>query len=221
MIRSPLQNWIDFLTFPFRAIFLHGDNRFGLSCLATDRFDFVARNSKGRVLDVGCGPWNRFVSRFWDGNGVGIDVFPYEGLDSTNLIDDPTQFPFADEEFDTVTFIANINHIPRSQRDLELAEALRCLKPGGRIVVTMGNPLAEILVHRLLAFSDRFLGTSVDHDTERGMDEEESYYLLDSEIHGRLVKAGFTGLKKKYIWTEWWLNHLFVAFKPESNLRIR
>src|SRR6185369_13633939 len=137
------------------------------------------------------GRHNRFIQRHRGGRGVGVDVFPYEGLGPDHLVADPTHLPFDDATFDTVTFIANLNHVPRSKRDAELAEAFRCLRPRGRIVVTMGNPVAELAVHKVVALYDRLLGTRLDVDTERGMDSEEEYYLLDSEIIARLTRAGF------------------------------
>ena len=99
-------------------------------------------------------------------------------------------------------------------RDIELAEAYRCLRPRGKIIVTMGNPLAEILVHKIVWFYDRCFGTHVDVDGERGMKEEEEYYLVDSEIIARLHKAGFKNIRKRYFFPQWCLNHMFIAEKP-------
>ena len=162
---------------------------------------------------MGCGKHNRFVNEFLDGGGKGIDVYPYEGLTEENLVEDISHFPFTDESFDSVTFIANINHVPESLRDLELAEAYRCLKPGGNIIITMGNPVAEILAHKMVWLYDKLLGTDFDVDSERGMDEEEEYFLTDGESKTRLRRAGFTGIIKKYFVTQWFLNHLFVGWK--------
>jgi hypothetical protein len=77
----------------------------------------------------------------------------------------------------------------------------------------MGNPLAEILVHKLVTFYDRFFATKYDLDAERGMHEEEEYYLTNSEIEKRLNKACFINIRKKYFGTQMFLNHLFVAEK--------
>ena len=212
--RSAGRRVLDFLTFPARALVLF-ENDFGvLSSLASERYDYVSREVTGRCLDVGCGRFNRFIRDWRDGNGAGIDVHPYEGLSGENIAEDITRFRFDDATFDTVTFIANLNHVPRSLRDVELAEAQRCLKPAGRIVVTMGNPLAEILAHKVVATYDRLFGTRHDVDAERGMHEEEAYYLLDSEIVLRLTRAGFTDIRKKRFWTQWGLNHLLLGFKP-------
>jgi len=173
----------------------------------------VAEEVKGYCLDVGCGSHNLFISRHLNGNGKGIDIFPYEGLSEENIVADMKHFPFGNAYFESITFIANINHVPRSQRDSEIAEAWRCLKVGGNIIVTMGNPIAEILMHKVVWGYDRLFGTHYDVDTERGMHEEEDYFLTDSEIIDRLKRAGFEDVEKKYFWTQWGLNHLLVAWK--------
>lgn len=212
--RSRAQKLLDFLTFPLRACALFHEDKWGLSSLASERFDYVAREVHGYCLDVGCGRHSRFVNQYLQGNGRGIDLFPYEGLTAENLVEDLTQLPFADQAFDAVTFIANLNHCPRSKRDQELREAFRVLKPGGTIVVTMGNPVAEVAVHKLVWLYDRFFGTKLDMDSERGMEEEEEYFLTDAEIRARLSRAGFVNCRKKYFGTQWGLNHLFIAQRP-------
>lgn len=204
----------DFVFFPFRVFTLFEKDRWGLSSLATERFDYVAREVTGYCLDVGCGRNNRLINEYLGGEGKGIDVYPYEGLTEEHVVKDISKFPFADGSFGTVTFIANLNHVPEGMRDIELKEAFRCLKRGGRIVVTMGNPWAEICAHKLVFLCDKVLGTKFDMDSERGMSEDEEYYLLDSEIRARLVKAGFVNLKKKYFTTQWFLNHLITGERP-------
>lgn len=212
--RTDIQKLKDFLTFPLRAVTLFDVDKWGLTALSSERFDYVAREVVGYCLDVGCGKKNRFVQQFLNGAGKGIDVFPYEGLTAEHLVQDIAHFPFPDCSFDSVTFIANLNHVPKSKRDTELAEAYRCLKPGGNLVITMGNPLAELLVHRVVYWYDRVLETNFDMDTERGMGAEEEYYLRNSEIVERIERAGFKNIERKYFWTQWGLNHLFVGWKP-------
>ena len=210
--RSVLHKIADTISFPFRALTLFEKDKWGLSSLASERFYYVAQSVQGFCLDVGCCKHNRFINEFVGGNGKGIDVYPYEGLTEEQLVEDISHFPFEDETFDTVTFIANINHVPKSLRDIELGEAYRCIKTGGNIIVTMGNPVAEFLVHKVVFLYDKCLG-NVGMDTERGMDEEEEYYLLDGEIKERLIRAGFKNIEKKYFITQWCLNHMLVSWK--------
>jgi SAM-dependent methyltransferase len=211
--RSRAQELKDFLLFPLRAFTIFEGDKWGLSSLMTERYDYVAREVRGYCLDIGCGKRNRFINEFCGGNGKGIDVFKYPGLTDDQIVADMTKLPFPDGTFDSVAFIANLNHVPEPQRDAELAEAFRVLKSGGNIIVTMGNPLAEILIHQVLHLYDKLLGTDYDVDTTRGMHEDEDYYLTNSEIRGRLTKAGFTGLRTRYFPTQWGLNHLFVGEK--------
>jgi len=213
--RSCHRKALDFLTFPIRALILHERDRWGLSSLATERFDYVAGYACGYCLDVGCGRRNRFIEEFLAGNGKGIDVFPYEGLTAEQIVEDLSSFPFEDGMFGTVTFIANLNHVPEPLRDTELAESYRVLKTGGRVIVTMGNPVAEVLVHWLIFLCARVFGSKLFTDTERGLRDGEAYFLSSSEIVARLRRAGFRNVTMKYFVTQWWLNHLFLAEKPE------
>lgn len=211
--RSSVQKTIDFITFPIRALTLFHKDKFGLSCLATERFDYVSSETIGQTLDIGCGYDNTFIKEYRDNNGIGIDIFKYDGLSESNIVKDFANLPYENGKFDTVTYIANINHCPRPKRDEQLAEAYRLIKNGGRIIVTMGNPLAELLVHKVVYFYDKVFKTKNDMDTERGMEEEEEYYLTDREIKERLRKAGFKNIRKKYFYTQWGFNHMFIAEK--------
>ncbi len=213
MIRNTTQKIKDFFTFPLRALTLFHEDRWGLSSLASERFDYCAAEVAGYCLDVGCGYGNRFVTDYLNGNGKGIDLFPYEGLTDENVVPNLNHFPFADGTFDSVTFIANINHAPESQRDAELAEAWRVLKPGGNIILTMGLPIVELIVHRVVWFYDRFLGTRVDMDSERGMEEGEAFFLSEGEIRERLARDGFKRVTRKPFVTQWGLNRLYVGWK--------
>lgn len=216
--RTKKQRIKDTITFPLRAFTIFEGDKWGLSSLRTDRCDYCAREVRGYTLDVGCGPDNWFITHHLQGNGLGIDVFKYRGLTDENIVEDITHFPFPDASFDTVTFIANLNHVPRSQRDVELAEAYRVLKPGGNILVTMTNALALLVVHRVVEVYDQVFKTQHDMDNIRGMGYEEEFYLKDSEIRNRLIKAGFTNLQKRRFWTVWGLNWVTIGWKADQTL---
>lgn len=210
-MRSKRQQTIDFVTFPVRAILPVQESKWGLTSRPDERFDYAARMIHGRVLDIGCGRNNTFITRHADPGSVGIDVFAYEGLSEDQIVLDMTHLPYEDASFDTVTFIANLNHIPAGDRAAEIREAFRVLRPGGRIVATMGSRVTEVLVHRLVHFYDKVLGTSLDMDGERGMHEDEEFHLSDVEIRGLLADAGFAEIRKIRFTTQWGLNHMFIG----------
>ncbi|MGH7737825.1 MAG: class I SAM-dependent methyltransferase, partial [Candidatus Tyrphobacter sp.] len=169
----------------------------------------VAQFCRGRVLDVGCGPGNRFIKKhIGEDRGIGVDVFAYDGVE--NLIDDPTHLPFPDASFDTVTLIAVANHIPRRLRAAEFAEFARVLRTGGRLVCTGGEPVTQTVGHKWRHF---WLGLQgqVDMDHEREMDEEEEFCTPRAE----LLRYLHTG-PLRYVTTkrfQWGLNNVFVAEK--------
>lgn len=213
--RSAWQKFKDFISFPLRAISMFVIDRWGLSSLRTERFDYCASQVQGYCLDVGCGAENLFINKHLNGYGKGIDNYHHPGLAQEHVVNDLSTFPFDDAIFDTVTFIACLNHVPESMRDMELAEAFRCLKPSGNIIVTMGVPLAELLVHQVVKVYDYIFKTNQDMDW-RGLSEEEHYFLTDKEIRTRLDRAGFAGTKKIQFGTQWGLNAMYVAWKPAA-----
>jgi len=212
--RTRAQAVVDCATFPVRAVLPWRDDRWGLTSRRSERFIEVASRVRGRTLDVGCGRHDIFVREFLDGDGIGIDVYAYDGLLPSQIVEDMHGLPFDDASFDTVTLVATLNHVPERDRDAELGEMWRCLRPGGNVIVTMGHPFAEWAIHRLVAFYDRVLGTSLDVDDERGMHEDESFFVANSEIVARLRRAGFRGISRRRFWTQWGLNGVVEGWKP-------
>lgn len=211
MNQSKLRNLIDSLTFPIRALFMAREGKFGLLSLREERMGLVARFSRGRVLDVGCGPGNLFIKKFiGEENGLGIDVFPYEGV--INVIKDLTRIPFEDSSFETITLIAVGGHIPKSKRRAEFAEFIRLLKPGGQLLMTEGEPISQFLIHQWEKFYLGLFGQK-GLDSERGMDEEEEYCLARPEI---LEYLNIPPLKLvKRVRFMWGLNNLYIAEKEK------
>ena len=74
-MRSINQAIKDFFTFPIRAFTLFEKDKFGLSSLQTERYDYVSKEVTGKCLDIGCGRYNRFIKQFVKNNGIGIDVY--------------------------------------------------------------------------------------------------------------------------------------------------
>ncbi len=94
-LRGSLHATVDAILFPIRALFVPEENTLGLTSLGEERFELVARFSKGKVLDLGCGRGNLFL-RHWITNleSVGVDVFDYEGVERVHK--DITSLPFPD-----------------------------------------------------------------------------------------------------------------------------
>ena len=63
---------------------------------------------------------------------------------------DAASLPFADEEFDTVTISFGIRNVEKTEE--ALAEMLRVLKPGGKLVVCEFSRIANKLLHALYRF---------------------------------------------------------------------
>lgn len=170
----------------------------GLTPLDDERLLACLAECRGRVLDIGCGT-NRLVRAH--GNGVGVDVFPWAGCDQ--VVEDTSKLPFPSASFDTVVLMASLNHI--TNRLEVLQEAYRLLRPGGRILVTMINPVVGYVVHKLRYRHD-------EDQTERGMKEGEAWGLWSQQVVGLMSQAGFVGLQSKGF--VFHLNTLYMGTKP-------
>lgn len=210
--RSSFGKLLDIIFFPVRALFMLTEGACGLSSLRDERMYTVAAFCRGRVLDIGCGPDNIFINEFIGReHGIGIDVFPYAGVDL--LVEDMTQIPYDDSAYDTITLIAVGGHIPKSKRTAEFKEFARLLKPGGILVMTEGEPVTQFLVHQWAHFYARMKG-SVDMDTERGMDQDEEYCMPKKELLAYLNMFPLQLIATKRFM--WGLNIVYVAQKTNS-----
>ncbi len=210
---SRLRRVLDFAFFPYRGFLLHQDSTALLTSLRDERMREVARHCVGRVLDLGCGPGNLFIRKFYP-NGIGVDVFRYPDLSDEQIIDDPCHLPFADSSFDTVTLIGVGGHIPRAIRKAEFSELARVIKPGGRLVMTEGEPVTQYILHKWIALVDRVFKTSWDLDGQRGMHEEEEYAMATREILELYAHANFEILGIHRF--QWGLNKVFVGVSRKA-----
>lgn len=148
------------------------------------RISAVIPHIKGRLLDIGCGT-NQLI-RTYEGNGIGVDVYQWGEVDL--VVEDAASLPINDKEFDTVSIIASLNHIPNRQE--ALIEANRILKDDGIIVITMIPPLISGIWH--------FLRKPWDADQmERGMKKGEVFGLRVKEVSNLLEGAGFKIIHKE------------------------
>ena len=135
-----------------------------------------------------------------------MDVFDWGG--GTMVVEDTSDLPFETQSFDTITFVACLNHIP--YRDKAIREAYRLLKPNGQVVMTMINPLLGAIGHAIWWYSE---------DKRRGgMQEGEVGGMSTRHIVALFDQAGFDlHLHRRFCYK---MNHLYVfKMKPERGVR--
>ncbi len=164
----------------------------------------ILKHVRGKLLDIGCGK-NRLVRQY--GNGTGVDVYNWGDVDI--IVKDSSRLPFDDRAFDTISFVACLNHIP-NRRDV-LSEAHRVLKSNGCILITMIPPRLSAALHKIIAPWD-------DDQHERGMKPGEVYGLTTGEIAELLQQTGFTLAKHERFLFK--LNHLYIGEKNETRKAI-
>lgn len=160
------------------------------------RIRVVEPHIRGRLLDIGCGT-NQLV-RSYSGDGLGVDVYPWEGIDL--LVEDTADLPFDDGEFDTITIVAALNHIPN--REEVLREVYRLLKPEGRLIITMIPPGISRIWHKIREPWDA-------DQSHRGMKPGEVFGLTEADIRGLFETVGFEVTFRKGFMLN--INRLFVA----------
>jgi SAM-dependent methyltransferase len=103
-------------------------------------YDKLSREPAGRVIDLGCGT-GRVLRYFgkagWECHGV--DISPESGKEASQVCqfhlrdgEEPLHW-FSDDSFDVALAIAVYHHI--ADVDFSLDELVRCLKPGGLLVI--------------------------------------------------------------------------------------
>jgi SAM-dependent methyltransferase len=194
--QKPLAQAIwDFIGIPARLVLFPPEwlQRCGWTTLEAERMNHVLPEIRGRLLDIGAGP-NTLVKRY--GNGTGVDVFDWGG--GALVVENTAKLPFEDRSFDTIAFIACLNHIPNRQEALH--EARRLLTPGGRVVMTMINPVLGGVGHAIWWYSE---------DKHRGG-------MLPGEVGGlwtrdivRMCAAAGLRLEKHQRFV-YGMNHLYV-----------
>jgi SAM-dependent methyltransferase len=170
--------------------------RLGLTSLEDERLSAVRPWISGRLLDVGAGR-NRLVREY--GDGVGVDTVDLGG--DAQVLPDSTTLPFPDGSFDTVTFVASLNHIP--EREMALREAWRVLRENGCVVVTMIDPVLSRIGHGIWWYSE---------DKHRGgMGPGEKYGFWPSQVRELMNETGFmVVVQRGFVYG---LNRLYVGRK--------
>jgi SAM-dependent methyltransferase len=165
--------------------------------LAARRLEATLRHVRGRLLDFGCGD-NQLVRRH--GNGVGVDVLQWGDVDL--VVEDTGRLPLDSGAFDTISFVACLNHIPNREEVLD--EAHRLLAPDGRVVATMIPPRLSAIWHWLIRPWDP-------DQHGRHLHEGEVWGITNAEMRRLFERHGF--VVERHERFEFGLNNLFVARK--------
>jgi len=197
--KSVLQSIWDFIGIPFRFVLL--DQKWlpylGWTTLEEERINQVLPYIEGKLLDIGAG--NNTLAKEY-GSGIGVDIFDWGG--GAIVVKDTSKLPYPDESFDTITFIACLNHIPN--RAEVLKEAHRLLKPSGKLIITMIDPILGNIGHAIWWYSE---------DKKRGgMKKGEVGGMWTEEITTLLKKVEF--MLDEHHRFECGLNHIYI-FKKE------
>jgi len=205
------QHCYDFVGAPLRMVALpdRQAEQLHLTSLRAERFSRVLPELSGRLLDVGAGDnvlvylYRRMAERLGVEQAsadasVGVDIVDWGG--GCELVESSARLPFPNATFDTITYIACLNHIP--ERAEALVEARRLLRPGGRVVMTMIGRFLGRVGHALWWYSED-KHRHVDHAEEMGLDPCEVIELFD--------RAGFRSVKVERF--TYRLNCLYV-FEP-------
>ena len=145
-----------------------------------------------RVLDVGSGD-GRITARLRARGfrAIGVELRPGPGAD---VIARAEALPFRSERFELVLMVLVLMHIPEARQALQ--EAHRVTRPGGRILVSVGNRRSFTAL-ALREESPRFLGRKVPYDHYRSYTERTLTGALEAvgfRVFGKAPRPLLRGL---------------------------
>jgi ubiquinone/menaquinone biosynthesis C-methylase UbiE len=98
------------------------------------------------VLDVGCGDGKRTLANVTGATAVGVDVarrqveLARENVPDAQVMQgDMLSLPIRDSSVDAITAYHAVFHVDRDNHDGVYAEFARVLKPGGKVLMTVGS----------------------------------------------------------------------------------
>ena len=106
--------------------------------------------SDATVLDVGCGDGRRTLANVTGATAVGMDFAHSQvELARTNVPDahvvrgDMLSIPLRSESVNAITAYHAVFHVDRDRHDAVYAEFARVLRPGGKVLMTVGSAAYE------------------------------------------------------------------------------
>ncbi len=142
---------------------------------------------RGHLLDLGCGagePMARlFIEQGWRATGVDFSPAMLELAaqmvpEMTRIQADMRDVELPDANFDAVTLIYSLFHVPRDHHPALLAKVFRWLRPGGRLLFTYATK--EYTGHDEFEGTKEFLGQPLFYS-----------HTTPLKLRGQLEGAGF------------------------------
>lgn len=162
---------------------------------------------KGKILDIGCGSFPRFLfsTRFKEKFGIDPNITKtnFKGIEIKKNDIERNKLPFEKESFEVVTMLAVFEHINKEKLDFVLSEIKRILKKDGQFIMTTPSPWSDKLLH--LMARTGFISKEEIHD--------HKHNHTHSEIRKALESAGFTNKDLKSGYFEIGFNMWFAVRK--------
>jgi len=158
--------------------------------------DFLAHlpQARGTLLDLGCGagePFARtFTDRGWEVTGVDFSARMVELASRftpamRTILADMREVSFPSEQFDAITAIYSLFHLPRTDHSAMFDKFCRWLRPGGKLLFT---------------YATRHYTGHAEYDGEIEFMERELFYSHDTldELRSKLAAAGLEVVAEDY-----------------------
>lgn len=161
------------------------------------------------ILDIGCGNGKNMLYRK-DINCKGCDISTEQvkicqekGLDVTRSYMEA--LPYNDNEFDNAICIASYHHLDNdSYREASLKEMYRCLKPGGKVLITVWAMEQDASSKRIFTKRDE----QVPWKSKDGITHYRYYHIYnkgDLEEEISRLEPIFKHVASGYEASNWWI----------------
>ncbi|ELY35872.1 class I SAM-dependent methyltransferase [Natronorubrum tibetense] len=130
------------------------------------------------VLDIGCGDGMRTLANLAGVESIGVDLssrqleLAAENVPEAHLLQgEMTRLPLAANSVDAITAYHAVFHVPRTEHPAVYDEFARVLRPGGRLLATVGSSPYETIQHDWLGSGQSmFFSTAGRRRTRSGLE---------------------------------------------------